>query len=78
MKIDPQWDDDKGETVWKINLPFAVEFDRLEDIAEDIESGDILPGAFVLALHPEDYDQLAPDLVRRLGAFIKRGRPDAT
>ncbi len=66
------FDDDTSDRTWRIELPFVATFESLEDIADGIDEGEILPGAFVLRLPAELYDRLPPELVRRLGAFISR------
>ncbi len=66
------FDDAADDRTWRLELPFVASFESLEDIADGIDEGEILPGAFVLRLPPELYDRLPPELVRRLGAFIVR------
>jgi len=70
VKITPEGEG--PDRTWKVAFNMSVNLDQLDAIAEGIEAGEIDQGAFVLTLEPEVYDQIDPELVRRLAGFIER------
>jgi hypothetical protein len=61
-----------GDGTWTVSQSFGLSLEALENIAEGIEEGEI-EGGFVVTVPAEQYDTLDPKLVKRLGAFVRRG-----
>ncbi len=62
--------DETSERSWKIAMPFAIDTAGLVDLAEGLESGDIIPGSWTLNL-PENHG-LPPDLIKRLKPLLQK------
>lgn len=57
---------------WHVAFQMAMTHDQLEALAEGIEAGEVQPGACIVSMDAEHYDQIDPELVKRLKGFIER------
>ncbi len=60
------------DRTWKVSLQMGMTVDQLEAVAEGIEAGEIEPGSCTIDIDAAFYDQLDPELVKRLAGVIRR------